>query len=59
MKWILRYLLGTVDVGLMFKQDDTVGQLVIGCVDSDYAGDLDKFRSTSGYIFTLVGAPVS
>ena len=27
-------------------------------MDSDYAGDLDKRRSTSGYVFTLAGAPV-
>ncbi|KAK4394695.1 Retrovirus-related Pol polyprotein from transposon TNT 1-94 [Sesamum angolense] len=29
--------------------------LVVGYVDSDYAGDLDDRRSTSGYVFTLGG----
>ena len=36
-----------------------VGQHVVGCYDSDYAGDLDKHRSTTGYVFTLAKAPVS
>ena len=30
-----------------------VGQHVVGYCDSDYAGDLDKCRSTTGYVFTL------
>ncbi|WP_176691529.1 Ty1/Copia family ribonuclease HI, partial [Enterobacter cloacae complex sp. GF14B] len=30
-----------------------------GYTDSDYAGDLDKRRSTSGYVFTLVGGAIS
>lgn len=58
-KWILRYILGTVDVGLMFERDDQFGRHVVGYVDSDYAGDLDKRRSTSGYVFTLARGPVS
>lgn len=32
---------------------------MIGFTDSDYAGDLDIRKSTSGYIFTLCGGPVS
>ena len=28
-------------------------------MDLYYAGDLDKRRSTTGYVFTLVGAPMS
>ena len=27
-------------------------------MDSDYVGDLDKRRSTSDYVFTLVGVPM-
>ena len=40
-KCIIRYLLKTVDVGLVFEQDDTCNQYVIDYVDSDYASDLD------------------
>jgi len=58
-KWILRYIKGTVDVGLVFEKDNTGKQECIGYVDSDYAGDLDKRRSTTGYVFTFSQAPVS
>ena len=58
-KWILRYIQKTLDVGLIFKKDDMVGQHVVGYCNSDYAGDLDKRISTTGYVFTLAKAPVS
>ncbi|KAG8492016.1 hypothetical protein CXB51_015329 [Gossypium anomalum] len=53
------YIQKTVDVGLLFKQDNTLGKGVIGYVDSDYAGDLDKRRSSTGYVFTFAGGPIS
>ena len=43
-KWILRYIQKTLDVGLIFEKDDMVGQHVVGYCDSDYAGDLVKPR---------------
>ena len=58
-KWILRYIQKTLDVGLISKKDDMVGQHVVGYYLSDYAGDLDKRRSTIGYVFTLAKAPFS
>ncbi|KAI3467777.1 hypothetical protein Pfo_024440, partial [Paulownia fortunei] len=58
-KWILQYILNIVDVGLVFEQDGKIGQSVVGYCDSDYAGDLDKRRSTTGYLFTFAKAPVS
>lgn len=56
-KWILRYLKGASDVGLTFRKSE--GILVLGNLDSDYAGDLDRRRSTTGYIFTLFGNAIS
>ncbi|GKA09051.1 hypothetical protein Tco_0688382 [Tanacetum coccineum] len=56
-KWILRYIHNTVDVGLVFKHGSS--QWVEGYCDSDYAGDLDKRRSTTGYFFTMEKALVS
>jgi len=44
---------------LVFKKNATSKQKCIEHVDSDYAGDLDKRRSTTGYLFTLSQAPVS
>ncbi|KAE8683930.1 hypothetical protein F3Y22_tig00111166pilonHSYRG00365 [Hibiscus syriacus] len=56
-KWIFRYLKGTVGHGIVFgSQQDN--HLVVGYVDLDYAGDLDNRRSTTGYVFTLGGGPI-
>jgi len=44
-KWILRYIKGTIDIGLVFKKGVTGKQECFGYVDSDYTGDLDKCRS--------------
>ena len=55
-KWIFRYLQGTIDTCLEFgRQEDTL----CGYVDSDYAGDLDQRRSLTGYVFTIGGGAVS
>ena len=59
MKWILLYIKGTIDVGFVFKKDFIGKHEYIGYVDSDYAGDLDKCRSITGYVFTLSQALVS
>ena len=35
------------------------GEGLVGYVDSDFAADLDKRRSLTGYVFTLGGCAVS
>lgn len=56
-KWLLRYIKGSLDLQLMYtKQMDFVVQ---GYYDSDFARDLDKRRSISGYVFTVGGNVVS
>ena len=50
--------MNTVDVELIFEWNENVGQCA-GYCDSDYAGDLDKRPSMTGYVFTLAKAPVS
>ena len=57
-KWILRYLKGTADVGLLYGVSNP-GNQVVGYVDSDFAGDHDKRRSLTGYVFTLSGSAIS
>lgn len=58
-KWTLRYLKGTQNAKLLFKQVETYLVEICGYVDSDYADDLDKRRSLSGYIFLCGGNLIS
>ncbi|KAH9657298.1 Integrase catalytic domain-containing protein [Citrus sinensis] len=58
-KWTLRYLKGTSESNILFGGDEGVTSKIIGYVDSDFAGDLDKRRSTTGFVFTLCGGVVS
>ena len=46
-KWILRYIKDTIDVGLVFKKDFTSKQECIEYDDFDHTGDLDKCQSTT------------
>ena len=55
-KWILRYLKRTSDVGLCFKK----GQVELcGFCDADLTGDFDSSRSTSGYVFNIGSTAIS
>jgi transposase InsO family protein len=56
-KRILRYLKGTTGYGIMYKRSARLK--LNGWTDSDYAGDLDDRKSTSGYVFMLGNAAVS
>jgi len=47
---IFRYLKGTIDYGLFYKKGKS--QELVGFCDSDYIGDLNDKRSTSGYVFS-------
>ena len=55
-KKILRYIKGTSDAGLCYGRSDFT---IRGYVDSDFASDLDKRKSTSDYVFTLARGAVS
>ena len=46
-KWILKYLNGAKDLG-MLSEGKQGSESVVGYVDSDFARDLDKRRSTIG-----------
>jgi len=52
----MRYLSATKDMCICYG---SVSSGVMGYTDSDFAGDLDKRRSTSGYVFTLHGGAIS
>lgn len=53
---LLQYLSGTKDLGL--KWEKSKGG-ILGYVDSDFAGDLDGYRSTTGFVFLSDGTAVS
>ena len=55
-QWIFRYLRGTFNACLKFGK---TGEGLAGYVDSDFAADLDKRRSLTGYVFTISGCAVS
>jgi hypothetical protein len=55
-KQALRYVSDTVHLGIPYRGDD---HTVCGFCDADYAGDPDKWSSTSGYLFLMAGGAVS
>lgn len=56
-KWIMRYIKGALGINLTFTRGSDFK--VRGYCDSDYASDLDKSRSTTGYVYTVGGNTVS
>jgi len=50
-KWILKYVKGTTDVGLFYSKQ--TNQNLVGFCDADWAGNLDDRRSTTGGCFFL------
>ncbi|RVW57878.1 Retrovirus-related Pol polyprotein from transposon TNT 1-94 [Vitis vinifera] len=56
-KRILRYLKGTTNYGILYKKGREEELLVF--TDSDYAGDIDDRKSTSGYVFLLSSGVIS
>ncbi|CAL1409822.1 unnamed protein product [Linum trigynum] len=57
-KRVLRYLKGTMAYGIWYKGMKEEEPL-LGYTDSDYAGDLDDRKSTSGYTFFLANGVIS
>lgn len=55
-KRILRYIKGTSDAALCYGGSEFT---IRGYVDSDFAGDLEKRKSTTGYVFIIAGGAVS
>lgn len=56
-KWLLRYVKGSSELNLVFTRSKDFR--IQGYCDSDFAGDLDKKRSISGYVFTVGGNTIS
>jgi len=57
-KIILRYIKGTIDFGILYKRGRRNAGLV-SYTDSNYAGDLDDQKSTSGFAFIMGSGAIS
>ena len=51
----MRYLNGPLSHGLVYRRSRGRGNGLLGFVDSDYAGDLDRRRSLTGFMFMYEG----
>ena len=56
-KHILRYIRGTVGYGLVYECKESV-QLA-GFTDADWAGCVEDWKSTSGFVFSIRSRVVS
>ncbi|CAJ2640159.1 unnamed protein product [Trifolium pratense] len=59
LKWVLRYLNGSLKGGLKYTRTDPGRDALEGYVDADYAGNIDTRKSLSGFVFTLFGTAVT
>lgn len=57
-KHLLRYIKGTLDIGLVFRDHSTPSRELSGYADADYANDADTRRLTTGYTITVGGSTV-
>jgi hypothetical protein len=60
-KRVFRYLRGTTSYGLCYQRRPGLDRVldIHGFVDADWTGDLDRRRSTSGYVFNIFGGAIS
>ncbi|CAN0825894.1 Retrovirus-related Pol polyprotein from transposon RE1 [Linum grandiflorum] len=57
-KRILIYMKGTMSYGIFYQKFDDEDHFM-GYIDSDYVGDIDDRKSTSGYVFFLARRAIS
>ncbi|GKA37146.1 retrovirus-related pol polyprotein from transposon TNT 1-94 [Tanacetum coccineum] len=57
MKRLFRYIQGTRELGIFYRKGGS--DQLVAYSDSDYAGDHDNRRSTSGYVCFLSGAAIA
>lgn len=56
-KRVFRYLKGTTELGIFYKRGGE--EKLVGYSNSDYAGDVEDRKSTSGYVFLLSSGAVA
>ena len=55
LKHLIRNIKGTIDLKLRY---DGTNPTMVGYTDSDFAGDVNTRKSTSGYVFSISGGAV-
>ena len=59
-KWIFRYVKGTLDTSLVYGGAKLEEEpCILGFTNADYAVDLDRERSSTGYVFQLWNSNIS
>ncbi|XP_019418504.1 PREDICTED: uncharacterized protein LOC109329279 [Lupinus angustifolius] len=58
-KRVMRYLKGTLHYGILFPNEVENKLQLVGFSDSNWCGDKEYKRCTSGYTFFVHGAPIS
>lgn len=58
-KRILRYVNATRNLGISYNANNSEDEELIGYTDSDYAGDVETRKSTSGFVIMYCGRPIS
>lgn len=56
-KHVLRYVKGTLNLGLVFHQSTSMN--LVGYCDSDWGADKNDRKSITGYVFMLAGAAIT
>ena len=63
MKHVVRYLLHMKEHGILYRQDINgvkgYAHNLASFTDTDFAGDLNDWKSTTGWVFTFNGSPIS
>ena len=55
---VFYYLSKTINLGIIYTRSGNINY-ISGYCDADYAGDLNKAKSTSGYVFFIAGGPIT
>uniref|UniRef100_A0A803Q0E8 Integrase catalytic domain-containing protein n=1 Tax=Cannabis sativa TaxID=3483 RepID=A0A803Q0E8_CANSA len=59
LKWIMRYVKGTLNTSIVFNCEYKYKEEVAGYIDSDFAVNIDTRKSCTGFVFTVLGSCVS
>ena len=59
LKWLLRYIKGSVNLCLVFGKQEISSNKLVGYIDANFVGNIDIRKFLTGYVFTLFGTAIS